>query len=85
MGTVVKITKNEYFPADLILMNSSAPKGICYIETKNLDGETNMKHKMSNKDVMTYCQTDSEAAAYKGTIMCEKPSDKIYSFDGVVK
>ena len=55
VGTVVKIVKNEYFPADLVLLNSSAPKGICYIETKNLDGETNMKHKMSNKDVMGFC------------------------------
>ena len=45
IGQVVKIFKNEYFPADLFLLNSSAPKGICYIETKNLDGETNLKHK----------------------------------------
>ena len=39
--------KNQYFPADLILLNSSSNKGICYVETKNLDGETNMKHKSS--------------------------------------
>jgi P-type E1-E2 ATPase len=45
VGHVVKIFKNEYFPADLVLMNSSGAKGICYIETKNLDGETNLKHK----------------------------------------
>jgi len=42
---IVKIRKDELFPADLILLNSSGPKGICYIETKNLDGETNLKHK----------------------------------------
>lgn len=46
---IVKIKENEYFPADLILLNSSASKGICYIETKNLDGETNLKHKQANK------------------------------------
>jgi len=31
----------------MILLSSSSPKGICYIETKNLDGETNLKHKQS--------------------------------------
>jgi magnesium-transporting ATPase (P-type) len=36
----------------LVLLNSSGPKGICYIETKNLDGETNLKHKVANKEVM---------------------------------
>ena len=55
VGNVVKIFKNEYFPADLLLLNSSAPKGICYIETKNLDGETNLKHKSSNKEIMHHC------------------------------
>jgi phospholipid-transporting ATPase len=56
--------KNEFFPADLVLLNSSAPKGICYIETKNLDGETNMKHKVSNKEVMNHCQTDKETIQF---------------------
>jgi hypothetical protein len=29
----------------MVLLNSSLAKGICYVETKNLDGETNLKHK----------------------------------------
>ena len=45
VGQIIKIYENEYFPCDLILFKTSLPKGICYVETKNLDGETNMKHK----------------------------------------
>jgi phospholipid-transporting ATPase len=33
------IVKDQYFPADLILLNSDDPQGICFVETKNLDGE----------------------------------------------
>ena len=44
---ILKINNDEFFPADLALLNSSANKGICYIETKNLDGETNLKHKQA--------------------------------------
>ena len=46
VGDIVKILKNEYFPADLILLSSSDENGISYIETKSLDGETNLKHKL---------------------------------------
>lgn len=45
VGSIVKVHENEYFPCDMIILNSSLPKGVCYVETKNLDGETNLKYK----------------------------------------
>ena len=48
-GQLLKIKKNEFFPADLVLLMSSAPKNQCFVETKNLDGETNLKHKTAPK------------------------------------
>jgi P-type E1-E2 ATPase len=45
VGSIVKVKRDEPFPADLIILNSSLSKGLCYIETKDLDGETNLKHK----------------------------------------
>lgn len=51
VGEVVKIVSDQYFPADLLLLKSSKPSGLCYVETKNLDGETNLKHKESIKEV----------------------------------
>lgn len=41
--------KDEFFPADMILINSDDPQGIAFVETKNLDGETNMKSKFAHK------------------------------------
>ena len=44
-GNVIKVRNDEFMPADLVLLKSSEPKGTLFIETKNLDGETNLKIK----------------------------------------
>jgi P-type E1-E2 ATPase len=58
VGCFVKVKNNENFPCDLILINSSLPKGICYVETKGLDGETNLKMKVSRAEVLNLAQDD---------------------------
>jgi P-type E1-E2 ATPase len=83
-GMVVKVHENEFFPADMILLYSSGPKGIAYIETKNLDGETNLKHKVTNKEVMAHCSSEEKAGAFRAQVQSEGPSDKIYQFDGMM-
>ena len=50
-GNIVKLGDEQYCPADLVILKTSDSKGECYIETKNLDGETNLKLKTSEKEV----------------------------------
>lgn len=45
MGDIVRVTKDEPFPCDLLLVSTSNDDGVCYIETVNLDGESNLKLK----------------------------------------
>ena len=51
VGDVLLVKQNEFFPADMVLMSSSDEEGGCYVETKNLDGETNLKTKSVPKDL----------------------------------
>jgi len=43
VGDVIRVEQNEMFPADILLLQSALPKGTTFIETANLDGETNLK------------------------------------------
>lgn len=84
VGSIVKVENNQFFPADLVLLSSSGRKGICYIETKNLDGETNLKHKVANKDIMPLCGNEAALSQLRASVKSEGPTDKIYQFDGVM-
>ena len=44
VGQIIVIKKDETIPADVVLLGSS-DDGTCFVETKNLDGETNLKTK----------------------------------------
>lgn len=45
IGHIVKFTKNLEIPADIFILESSNKSGIVYVDTMNLDGETNLKEK----------------------------------------
>lgn len=47
-------------------MGSKDPKGIAYIETKNLDGETNLKHKVVQKDIKKRLDNEEKVYFIKG-------------------
>ncbi|KAK9278755.1 hypothetical protein L1049_028332 [Liquidambar formosana] len=81
VGDIVKVEKDEFFPADLILLSSSYDEAICYVETMNLDGETNLKLKQALDGTSNFNE-DSSFQNFKAVIKCEDPNANLYSFVG---
>ncbi|XP_054822485.1 putative phospholipid-transporting ATPase 9 [Prosopis cineraria] len=84
VGDVVKVEKDEFFPADLILLSSSYDDAICYVETTNLDGETNLKLKQALEET-SKLQEDPSFQDFKATIACEDPNANLYTFIGTME
>lgn len=47
MGDILEVRNNEQIPADLIILASALPQNSAYIETANIDGESNLKLKIA--------------------------------------
>ncbi|XP_047127134.1 phospholipid-transporting ATPase IB isoform X1 [Hydra vulgaris] len=81
VGDIVKVVNGSFFPADLILLTSSEPMGMCYIETANLDGETNLKIKTA-LPITSESTTVEQASELFGRLECEGPNNRLYEFVG---
>lgn len=81
VGDLVRVKQDDFFPADLLFLSSTNPDGICYIETSNLDGETNLKIRKALERTWDYLHPD-KACEFKGEIQCEQPNNSLYTFTG---
>ncbi|XP_028401460.1 phospholipid-transporting ATPase IA-like isoform X1 [Dendronephthya gigantea] len=81
VGDIVKVVNGQFFPADLMLLSSSEPMGMCYIETANLDGETNLKIKQALPLTANMVQL-TDLKTLEGRVDCEGPNNRLYEFVG---
>jgi len=83
VGDIVRVESNEFFPADMVLLSSSEPEGLCYVETANLDGETNLKIKQASPDTSRITNPQT-ASTLRGHLASEQPNNSLYTFDATL-
>ncbi|KAE8671868.1 Phospholipid-transporting ATPase 1 [Hibiscus syriacus] len=77
VGEIIKIYANETIPCDMVLLSTSDPTGVAYIQTINLDGESNLKTRYAKQETLIKIP---EKDKITGLIKCEKPNRNIYGF-----
>ena len=84
VGDIIRVHNNDEIPADLILLSTSDVDGACYVETKNLDGETNLKVRQSLKSTKNI-KSSRDIARTKFWVESEGPHANLYSYQGNFK
>ncbi|XP_040284215.1 probable phospholipid-transporting ATPase IF isoform X2 [Bufo bufo] len=81
VGDIVRVAKDETFPADLILLSSDRVNGSCYVTTASLDGETNLKTHFALPETAVL-QSVANLDTLKAVIECQQPEADLYRFVG---
>ena len=85
VGDIISVIENETFPADIILIDSNLPEGICYIETGTLDGEKTLKLKESPSQTVGCCNLNekkSNGFTFSGYVFADRPNPELYQLNG---
>ncbi|CDF90584.1 ZYBA0S07-04434g1_1 [Zygosaccharomyces bailii CLIB 213] len=83
VGDIVKVKSEEAIPADMIILSSSEPEGLCYIETANLDGETNLKIKQARVETSKFIDAKTLGDLH-GEIRSEQPNSSLYTYEATM-
>ncbi|KAF8608093.1 calcium transporting ATPase [Ceratobasidium sp. AG-I] len=81
VGDVIRLESDGFIPADMLLLSSSEPEGLSYIETSNLDGETNLKIKQAATQT-AHLTSPAAVARLAGHLRSEQPNNSLYTYEG---
>jgi phospholipid-transporting ATPase len=74
----------RFLPVLTVLYHNSDPQSICYVETSNLDGETNLKMCQAVPETARLLEIE-DLAQFEGTVQCGLPNGNLYEFSGILK
>ncbi|XP_054265699.1 phospholipid-transporting ATPase VD isoform X2 [Macrosteles quadrilineatus] len=83
VGDLLHLSNNEVIPADVLLLRSSDPQGLCYIDTCDLDGESNLKQRQVARGFVEKQEVFSPQL-FRSVVEVDAPTTKIYRFHGAI-
>ena len=85
VGDFVKIMDNESLPADILICATSEDENVAFVETKNLDGETNLKSRNA-VSALTQLRTATDCAnkVNRFQVDCDRPDTNMYKLNGTI-
>ncbi|XP_051169972.1 phospholipid-transporting ATPase ID isoform X3 [Leptopilina boulardi] len=84
VGDVIRMENDQFVAADVLLLSTSEPNGLCYIETAELDGETNLKCRQCLAETSEMMDNHELIGQFDGEIICETPNNLLNKFDGTL-
>ncbi|XP_025157791.1 phospholipid-transporting ATPase ID isoform X5 [Harpegnathos saltator] len=84
VGDVIRMENDQFVAADVLLLTTSEPNGLCYIETAELDGETNLKCRQCLPETAEMMDNHELIGQFDGEIVCETPNNLLNKFDGTL-
>lgn len=85
VGDFIKVYDGESLPADILICASSEDDGVAFVETKNLDGETNLKSRNA-VEILRERGWDSArgCASAKARVDCDRPESDMFRLNAAV-
>ncbi|WOL16355.1 phospholipid-transporting ATPase 1 [Canna indica] len=80
VGEVIKVLADESIPCDMVLLATSDLTGVAYVQTINLDGESNLKTRYAKQETM-FRLPDITGGRAAVVLRCERPNRNIYGFN----
>jgi len=86
VGDFVKVLDHEPIPADILICSTSEDENVAYVETKNLDGETNLKSRHAVA-ALTHIRSAADCATSHNSfrIDCDRPDTNMYKLNAAVR
>jgi phospholipid-translocating ATPase len=84
VGDYVMLQNDQDIPADVVILSTSETDNVCYVETQNLDGETNLKQRQGLPGTAGL-RTEHDCERARFYIESEPPHVNIYQYNAVLR